>query len=231
MVPFSIFKDLPWLAELHDKLWGRADLFHQVFRAVDLTKDDFIELQSNLHHLNPSRNHKNYVAGNVLETKINFLRSRTATHRLTTTTDSLVPKVVLHSSEGLIPADTMYVDVSINSEKIVKQQEHCEDKEFDEDSEGEVDDEDDNSYIYKDAAILSNGPTAVLPCTIRYMDLTCLNLQYFTRVSRVLLIRDEWDAVVDIFNKREIGIEGSVLWTGQEGTGKQYYSPWVSRCN
>ena len=42
------------IIELHNKLWGRDDLFPEVFRAVDLTKQDFIELQSLLHYLNPS---------------------------------------------------------------------------------------------------------------------------------------------------------------------------------
>ena len=30
-----------WLVELHEKLWGQKDIFHQVFRTVDLTIDDF----------------------------------------------------------------------------------------------------------------------------------------------------------------------------------------------
>ena len=104
------------------------------------------------------------------------------------------------------------------------------DDEGDEDSESEDDDGDDKSYIDKDKAVLSSGPSAIFDCTIRYMDLTCLNLRHFNRVSRVLLIRDEWDAVVDIFNQREIGIEGSAILTGQLGSGKHHYSSWISGC-
>ena len=58
-------------------------------------------------------------------------------------------------------------------------------------------------YIVEDADVLSHEPT-VFPSTIRYMDLTSLELQHFKRVPRVLLIRNEWDAVVDILNKREL---------------------------
>ncbi|KIM35003.1 hypothetical protein M413DRAFT_449955 [Hebeloma cylindrosporum] len=99
---------------------------------------------------------------------------------------------------------------------------HDEDREGvdDEAGEAEVVAEPDRSYIDEDAAVLSHGPTPVLPCTARYMDLTCLNLQYFGRVSKVLLIRDEWDAVIDIFNARKKGIKGSAVWTGQPGIGK-----------
>lgn len=200
--------DMRWLEELHSKLWGREDLIDQVFRAVHLTKEDFVELQHNLHDLSPRRNHIDCISTDVLEAKIDFLRSRTATRPLTIITESLVPKVVL--CKGAMDVD-----------------EHREGR-HDEDSEG-VDDEAgeaevvvvaDRSYIDEDAAVLSHGPTAVLPCTVRYMDLTCLNLQYFGRVSKVLLIRDEWDAVIDIFNARKKGIKGSALWTGQPGIGK-----------
>jgi hypothetical protein len=240
MILLYPFKDTPWLVEPHSKLWGRKDVFHQVFRAVKLTKEDFIGLQRDLHHLNSSRNHKNYVTENVLNTKVDFLRSRTATYPLTIT-GSLVPKVVLHASEAPIPADAMDVDVDIESDQNIKIQENLEGKDLGdeddqriEDDEGELDDEcdegegdgeDDESYIDEDAAVLSRGPSAILPCTIRYMDLTCVNLRHFHRVPKVLLIRDEWDAVVDIFNKRESGLLGRAILTGQPGIGRHRHSP------
>ena len=194
---------------------------------MDLTIDDFTQLQRNLHELNSSRNQKSYVSRNVLEAKTTFLRSRPATDTLTTT-GSLVPKVVLQPPDGLIPMD---VDVSV---RIQQEDSEIEDEsdetavgdegdEDDEDSEGEVNDE----YIGRDATVLSH---TIFPCTIRYMDLTCLNLQHFNRVSQVLLIRDEWDAVVDIFSKRKTGIRGSALLTGQPRTSKYYYGPWISVC-
>ena len=175
--PSNAFEDLDWLDELHDKLWGRADLFHQVFCAVDLTKDDFVELRSELHHLNPSRNRKSYTAKEVLETKVNSLRSRTATRPLTVATDSLVPKVVLQASEGLIPTYNVKImrptdNVKINSKKNIKRQRDDKGKEIDdENAKGDVDgedskgdendqhsesedvDDDDKSYIDEDAAV------------------------------------------------------------------------------
>ena len=229
MVLLCVFEGLEnalWLVELHKKLWRREDLFPHIFRAVDLTKEDFIELQTILHHLNPSRNHKSYlVAGDVLETKMNFLQSRTTTHTLRITTDSPVPKVVLCASEGVTPLNPMDVDESFDSNydkgaggDLGEDAKGDEDEEL---SDGEDDDGANKSYIDEDAAVLSHGPTPVLPCTIRYMDLICLKLQHFKRVPDVLLIRDEWDAVIDIFNKRKIGTQGSALWTGQSGIGKR----------
>jgi len=60
------------------------------------------------------------------------------------------------------------------------------------------------------------------------MDLTCLNLRHFDRVPEVLLIRHEWDAVIDLFNKRPSGKRGSAVWTGQPGIGKRHYGPSIS---
>ena len=74
-----------WIGETnYDKLWGRADLFHQVFRAVDLTKEDFVDLQSDLHHLNPSRNCKGYIAKKSSRNQDKFLTvqdSHPSSHR------------------------------------------------------------------------------------------------------------------------------------------------------
>ena len=159
---------------------------------------------------------------------MNFLRSRTATHTLTTR-GSPVPKVVL--------PDPILMDIDVGVR--MDQQEDCEDEDNDEDAmedesdenavgdESDDDSEGDSKYIGHDATVLSD---TIFPCTIRYMDLTCLDLQHFRRVSQVLLIRDEWDEVVDIFNKRDPRIQGSALLTGQPGTGKYYYGPWISVC-
>jgi hypothetical protein len=268
-------EDVPrWLEELHQKLWGkRTELFNQVFRSVDLTADDFVQLQSELHDLDSRRNQKCHKLGEVLSTKIAFLRSRTATHRLTITS-SPIPKVVLASEL----ADAMEVDVDIASNPNKEQDNDVKvdakgdqddeegevdngddeggengddgdregevddgddeggENEDDEDREGKVDDEDDEdgkreddnrtdkAYIDKDRDVLSSEPSAIFPCTIRFMDLAFLNLQHFDRVAQVLLIRDEWDAVVDIYNERQAGLRGSAILTGQPGSGKHYDS-------
>ena len=74
-----------------------------------------------------------------------------------------------------------------------------------------------------DTTYLSEGSTAIFPCTIRYMDLTFLQLKHLNRVPHLMLIRDEWRTVVHIFNKRRRGIQGSTVFTGQPGTGEHRY--------
>lgn len=213
----NVFEGAKWLHELHKKLWGREELLDQVFRAVDLTEKDFVELQSELHNLNPSRNHARYLSTkeNILDAKIDFLRSRTATRPLIINTDSLVPKVVLCDH---VPAGTMDVDPDHEGAKNDEEANSGEDDNTDEDYNGG--NEYDKSYIEKDAAVLLQASPPVLPCSIRFMDLICLNLQHLMRVPKVLLIRDEWDTAIDIFNQGLKGIRGSAVWAGQPGTGK-----------
>ncbi|KIL65168.1 hypothetical protein M378DRAFT_32723, partial [Amanita muscaria Koide BX008] len=91
---------LPWLVEIHHKLWRKHHLFHQIFRTATLTKADFIQLQDQLQELNPNRNSKSYVAGNVLATKSAFLRSR-STPSVASDAPSLVPRLVFDVSQGL----------------------------------------------------------------------------------------------------------------------------------
>jgi hypothetical protein len=77
--------------------------------------------------------------------------------------------------------------------------------------------------LYNDyAASLSKGSNATFPCTILYMDLTHLNIP-ITRCEPLMLIRNEWRFMVDIFNKRKKGIRGSAIFTGQPGIGEYRY--------
>jgi hypothetical protein len=101
-----------WLVEIHQKLWGRRDLFDQIFRTANLTKTDFIELQARLYNLNPSRSSESYITPDALPTKLDFLHSRsfvdvaTATHFTTSNAGihgNLVPELVTDRSKDLTP--------------------------------------------------------------------------------------------------------------------------------
>ncbi|KAF8622926.1 hypothetical protein AX15_006639 [Amanita polypyramis BW_CC] len=75
-------------------------------------------------------------------------------------------------------------------------------------------------YIIADAEELSTGSTKALPCIIRYMDLTSLKLDNKIRVEPLTLIREEWNIMIEVFNRRERGISGSAIFTGSPGIGK-----------
>jgi len=69
---------------------------------------------------------------------------------------------------------------------------------------------------------LSNEATAIFPYTIRYVDLTVLNLKNDLRVPLLMLFRNEWGSMIDIFNKRT-DIRRSAIFTGQPGIGEHHY--------
>ena len=58
------------------------------------------------------------------------------------------------------------------------------------------------------------------PCKIRYIDLTVLGLKEEPRVPMMMLIRSEWDVMMQIIQRRRKGVEGSIVLTGQTGIGE-----------
>ena len=90
----------------------------------------------------------------------------------------------------------------------------------------DIDSETDANEVY-----LSEGDTMVFPCTIRYIDLTILNLEYLDRVPHLMLIRDKWRTMVDIFNGREKGIWGGAAFAGQPGIGGYCDYSWSRTSN
>jgi len=226
MSPPSSALSLPiWLSELHTKLWGKRQFFDDLFRTATLTKADFIGLQRQLHSHDPERNSDTYVAQNVLAIKADFLRSRSfadstasASHFDATPNDNLVPKLVFNTAHDVspIPSDVVETDEddAVDTASMDAAAVHANAMDV-------VPDPD--SYIEEDAVFLSTGDTAILPCTIRYMDLGALELTHFTRTPQLMLLRKEWDNMVDIFNKREKGIGGGAVFTGQPGIGECCY--------
>jgi hypothetical protein len=195
----------PWLVEIHSKLWGRHDLFGEIFRTANVTKADFIELQRQLQKLNPERNSESYVAKEVLATKSAFLRSRSTALFFTNLGKGLVPRLVFDASQ---PLSSDVVD----------------DDADDTDDVMDIDPDPGCSHINTDMANLSNEATAIFPYTIRYMDLTVLKLTTKDlRVPQLILFRHEWGSIIDIFNERKKGMRGSAVFTGQPGIGEHHY--------
>ena len=170
------------------------------------------------------------MAKNVLAAKLEFLDTRTdiSPAHLGAVSDSghLVPKLVVGTADnnaidGNIDDGTDDGDVDDSADM---------DDGADDDSmnidwtDHDLMNADTNrdSYIYVDAAYLSKGITAILPCTFQYMDLTPLQLEHLIRVPHVMLLRNEWSNMVDIFNQREKGIQGGAVFTGQPGIGEHY---------
>ena len=208
-----------WLVEIHSELWGKLDLFGEIFRTATLTKDHFIELQCLLDARNPKRNSNKYEAEDVLAIKSAFLRSRSTALDLDLG-DGLVPRPDASQSQDIMDDDD---DDDNNND------------DDDDNNNNNNNDNDDNDDDDDDAAMvidsdhssrdthLPDEPTAIFPYTIRYVDLTFLQSKRELRIPRLMLFRDEWGTMIDIFNKRKKGKNGSALFSGQPGIGEHDY--------
>jgi hypothetical protein len=96
---------------------------------------------------------------------------------------------------------------------------------MDDDGDGDVvdGDDDDAAMVIDSDTHLPNEATAISPYTIRYVDLTVLQSKEKLRVPRLMLFRNEWGTMIDIFNKRKKGTDGSALFSGQPGIGEHHY--------
>ncbi|KAM6492684.1 hypothetical protein JOM56_012408 [Amanita muscaria] len=197
-----------WLVEIHSELWGRRDLFGEIFRTATLTEDHFIELQHLLEALNPERNSDKYVAKDVLATKSAFLHSRsTALDADADVGNGPVPRLLFDAPQ---PPTSDVVDNDDDDDDFVADD--------DDDAVAEdpmpVDIDPVNTHMDH----LLEDATAIFPSTIRYMDLTILKPTL--RVPQLMLYREEWGSLIDIFNEREKGMPGSAVFSGQPGIGK-----------
>ena len=215
-------------------------MFGEIFRTTNLTTADFIQLQLGLERINPSRTYE--AQDVIMKVKADFLRgkSRNATFDFDNAPNcKLVPSVSLvapSSTLSTLPcamdldATTHLADcpdsVEPSAYKAHPNAPPVLDDTMDVDADAEADSAPQPTncpgYIIADAKELSTGSTAVLPCTIRYMDLTTLELEESILVKHLTLIRDEWNTMIDLFNGRKRGVRGSAIFTGSPGFGEHH---------
>ena len=189
-----------WLAVIHTKLWDKHESFGDIFRTATLTKDDFNELQALLDEQNPERISDSYVAENVLATKSGFLRVK-STPLSTDFCNGLAPRLVFNASSDAVAKDDAVADDAMDTDP-----DHCS-----------------SDHVDPHMAHLSNEAEAIFPYTIRYMDLTVLKLKVHLRVPQLMLFRNEWGNMIDLFNKGPKGRRGSAVFIGQPGIGEHHY--------
>ncbi|KAF8237890.1 hypothetical protein L208DRAFT_1388533, partial [Tricholoma matsutake] len=188
-----------------------CDLFGDIFCTANLTKANFIELQHQLQELNPECKSEFYVAKDVFAMKSAFLCSRSTALFST----NLVPQLVLDASQ---PPSPYVMEDGANDTDDADNAAAVADDAMDIDpnpgSSG-------CSYVNTDMANLSNEATTIFPYTIQYMDLMVLKLTTKDlRMPQLILFRHEWTSIIDIFNERKRGMQGSAVFTGQPGIGK-----------
>jgi hypothetical protein len=191
-------------------------------------------------NFNPSRSSTSYITVDVLATKSGFLRSRSfvdedAVAYFDTCNaapdGNLVPQPIVDTPKGVtspnltmadietLDVDAVDTDTMDNAVDTDIMDNAVDTDTMDNAVDINADPDSSNLSLAADAAHLSEGRIAVFPCTIRYIDLTILKLEYLSRVPHMIFIRDEWRTMIDLFNKREKGIRGGAAFTGQPGIG------------
>ncbi|KAN0103607.1 hypothetical protein V8E52_011816, partial [Russula decolorans] len=162
--------DLPWLEEVHSKIWNREDLRRELFPNVTVTRADFTALQNRLKVLHSDRDSLNYDGNrpDILSVKLEFLRS-------------------LPSAEALSPRDA------------------------DDNGDPEASNEDDLESLF--------------PFTLRFLNLSTLALKnkVTNRLPLPLLRRQEYEHISELIRNKYQNNGGSVIVSGQPGTGKTAY--------
>ncbi|KAF8273633.1 hypothetical protein EI94DRAFT_1913870 [Lactarius quietus] len=195
-----------WLVELHEKLWGKKELEDQIIRTVALNVADYFCLQGDLDGRNPTRGSDEYQPEDVLSVKVNFLRSKQ------NVTSSAFPQQAVHSNPNPTASSGSTISPSILAD------------------DADVDDLVDLPEITVDGDEEAEVLGSIFPQQIHYLDLTTLNLKKSWKargLPLVMLIRSEWETLLDSFSKRERGRDGSVFLTGQPGIGKTCFLYYV----
>ncbi|KAK2464429.1 hypothetical protein APHAL10511_003577 [Amanita phalloides] len=215
-----------WLAVIHRTLWGEREFFGKIFHTANLTEHHFKELQDLLDKENPGRTSDLYVAKNVLAKKSDFLCEKSKPLEIDFG-DGLVPRLVFDATQPPSSGPADNDDVADDNNDAVA--DGNDDAVADDDDNALADDNDDtmdidpnHGYAGSHTDHLSMEAKAIFPYTIQYVDLTVLNLKNNFRVPPLMLFRNEWGTMIDIFNKRTHlnGIKGSTIFTGQPGIGK-----------
>ena len=198
--------DLPWLEEIHSKIWSRNDLERDLFRKVEVTQAHYAELQKRLNSQHLARDLPKCDGGqlNVRSVKLDFLRS-------------ITPLLPRHgNNEDLVDDDDGPEASNEDSPEV---------------GIGELEtSSEDGSEMDVDELETSNedgsASDSFFPFALSFLDLSPLGLKESVPkcFSLPLFIRQEYDHISALIETRPRNGQGSVVITGQPGTGEALVS-------
>ncbi len=185
--------ELPWLKELHSRIWNCEDRL-PLFRKVVVTQAHYDELQRSLNEKFLRRGLASYDGSKhagILTAKLEFL---TSTNQI----ESLSSR---HPDNNMDQVDDNDDPEATNEG---------------DDLEAANEDDDPEATNEDDCKIDS-----FFPFTLNYLDLSTLELKHESDCfPSPLFVRQEYDHISKLINKRPRDGKGSVIITGQPGTGE-----------
>ena len=194
-------RDLRWLMEVHKKIWKQEGLESELFRKVEVTQEDYVELQKRLKELHPDHDSPDYDGSkpglDVLVVKLDFLRSL----KPTKASSPLHPDDNDHRvhDDGDLEARNKGSDSELSNK--------CDDSEA-------INDDDDSDPRNEDEIALES----LFPFILNFLDLSTLGLNV-TPLPLSFLHRQEYEDISKLIEDRTEGYGGSVLISGQPGIG------------
>ena len=193
--------ELEWLHELHRCLWNKPQLEEEIFCTADLTVAHWVKLQEALSAKFLERYNDSYVAADVSQIKLSVLRLSPASVSSDVGSTTANLPTFLPTTTSAATADT------IGGQNA-------------DDDCGEDDETPDATHLE------FSEIERFLPTTIRYLDLSALDLSSKPdRCTFPLLIRKEYETMEKIFDRGLKGRSGSVFLTGQPGIGTRFGLP------
>jgi len=167
--------DIPWLEEVHSKIWNKKDLEWELFRKVKVTHVHYTQLQERLKEQHPDRDSPDYDGRNhdVQSVKLDFLRS-------------ITPLSPLHPDNNELRVGN--------------------------------DDKSGASNEDKDGSVINS----FFPFNLSFLDLSTLGLRKEVpeNMPFPLFLRQEYDHISALIKKEPRNGQGSVIISGQPGTGE-----------
>ena len=214
----------PWLMELHSKIWNHEEFRPQLFRKVKVTRGDYAALQNRLKELHSDRDSLDYSVDKtgVLDVKLKFLRSLTPVDEnceMETSEDGDSEAMnEVHDPDTSCKGDDSEAMDEVNDSEAMSE----------DDDPGATREDDDLEASNEDDTILQS----LFPSILSFLDLSTLNLKITPpgRFPQPLLLRREYKKLSALIENRPRSSGGSVMISGQPGTGEFFCLP-VTRSN
>ena len=174
--------DLPWLREVHSRIWNREELRPQLFRDVLVTQSHYDALQERLEEVHPDRDSPRYD-GRKFD----------------------VQRIKHDILQFFTPAETLSPRLPDNNR--VRGVEDVRNR-------GDDEDEDEDEDVREIQSLF--------PSSLRFLDLSSLGLKKMLtpRFPSPLYLRQEYKVLSDLINEQPQNGRGSVMVSGQPGTGE-----------
>jgi hypothetical protein len=228
------YHDLSWLEEVRSKIWNNRELGLELFRSVDVTRAHYTELKNRLESQHPNRGTPEYDAWNkdVLSIKLDVLGLTFPEETPSQHPDDNEDQVFDDDDPGESNEDSSGADdtdpgasnehgAEIGDDDLEPSNEN--DAEFNDDDQVSSSENDaEFDYDRLEASNKGGDINSFFPSTLRFLDLSPLDLKEEVpdRLPLPLFLRQEYDDISALIKTLPRRKQGSVIVSGQPGTGK-----------